>query len=88
MPTEIARGEGTAFDATITAVNNISQLEAAAQAAQEALAAARAEAEAQRPFVHVANMERKVAKFRAMLAEAEQNLADAHAALNDTVGDD
>jgi len=81
MPVEPAVGKGAAYNASLSAKSNISQLEDAALAAELELAEARAAEKAQRPFLHFEKMKAKVAKFRAHLAEAERNLADAQAAL-------
>jgi hypothetical protein len=81
MPVQPALAKGAAFNASASSVNNISQLEEAALAAELALAEARAAEKAKRPYQLVERMKLKVAKFQANLEEAEHNLADAIAAL-------
>ena len=78
--TEAARATGAAYDATVTVVNNIHDLEEAARESELRLAEARAAIKAARPALTVARLTDKVAKFRRHLEEAERELAEAVAA--------
>ena len=78
--TEAARATGAAYDATVTVVDNIHDLEEAARESELRLAEARAAIKAARPALAVARLTDKVARFRAHLQEAERELAEAVAA--------